>query len=218
MTAKRFNPFLSRFGIARERVFKLKKLRPSETDTFVEDVIWRDYDMLHARHMVYVEKPTSTYAQTAVWTLLFSLIIVGSMYIGFQSNKIHWPALMAAMNGQAYPASQSTLQFAAPSATLKPASISQTAANQVIPTQTPQILIPPMPVEYGPASEMNAASLFIQPAALFKEASTQVADEEPISVELVTNAARSVPRNNMQDETVTLGAFVNSDSAYWKKR
>lgn len=218
MTAKRFNPFPSRFGIARERVIKLKMLRPSETDTFVEDVIWRDYDMLHARHMVYVEKPTSTYAQTAVWTLLFSLIIVGSMYIGFQSNKIHWPALMAAMNGQAYPASQSTLQPARPSTTVKPASISQTAANQVIQTQTPQILIPPMPVEYGPASEMNAASLFIQPAALSKEASAQVADEEPISVELVANAARSVPRNNMQDETVTLGAFVNSDSAYWKKR
>lgn len=213
MAAKRINPIFSRLGVGRARVVKLKKIKHSMPAGTVEDVFWRDYDMPPNGPMTYVEKPT--YVQKTFLAFMFFSVVASSMYVGFRSSQIHWPALIAALAGQTLETTKPSLQTARPIATSAPAAPQELTSSQVITVSEPVSYtapIPPLPLGYGHGPEISAEAVSTALSSPNKDSFNQVADEEPISVELVASVNKKVSQNNTQDDTVTLDRSGKTNS------
>lgn len=169
----------------------------------VEDVFWRDYDIPPNGPMAYVEKPT--YVQKTFWAFMFCSVVASSMYVGFRSSQIHWPALIAALDGQALEPTKPSLQSARPNATLAPVASQEPASSQAMAARESVTYPTPLPLGYGP--EINADVNALALKGPINDALNQGADEEPISVDLVARVNKKVSMKNIQDDTVTLDRF-----------
>lgn len=218
MAAKRINPIFSRFGVGRDRVVKLKQIHPSMPSGIVEDVLWRDFDMPLGGHMVYVGLPRSTFAQRTFLGVMFCSVIASSLYIGFRSSQIHWPSLIAALGGQTLSTSQPSLQQSATISTVTTAAPKETVPVRAGTAGESATYSTPLPPRFGNGPDMNADIVSSPLNGLSEEPLSQVAQEEPISVELVAIVGKTVPQNSNPDDTVTLNRSDKSSSLNTKSR